>query len=592
MKTFFLCFCLTILLLNLAINGQEKSAAKTDSENISALVKEILLETPSLESKENRITALTLTVDLLWSHDEKHARTLALETAELLRTELAQREDSRVMLQFPPRRYGDLRHDFLVILARNDLVFAQEMRLYTVPQMPRFPATDQSEKNQLRNWNNDERDLEQKLAFQAAAKNVAEARKIASKSLALGVTKESLNVLRRFHMRDSAIADELAGEIVEKLIASDFAKDDEAQDTAAIFLFQIDDEKGVFGMPRSCNCPARPLKLDPQKIRLLASKWLDFAAASAKENLFNEFLSAMPVLQKLLPERNAAIQKKFAAIQKTAPKRVERAQLQEQFLDDKTAPETIAETALKKEGNEKFHLYRQAFIKAANKSKAELEKLLAAVSAHPDSDEKNWILDQINANLSGKTAEDGDLDTAFLMANKVVARDRRLGLLSFLALEYLEKGERDKAKQISDEIAALLDLKTKDKLPKAIVGYDIFSTVFRTFALIDTERAFIVLENVLPESNDLFSQRSPMSNVDSRIDLQNLLKRSFYIDLYEKPLKNLIASDFERIKNLTKYFTKPELSVASKLLLAQSLAGKNLGFGFFKDRREMIILRG
>ncbi len=337
--------------------------------------------------------------------------------------------------------------------------------------------------------------------------------------------------------------------------------------------------------------PAKPLNLDPQKTRRLASKWLDFAVNSTEENLFIDFLEIMPVLQKLLPERNAAIQTKFAAIKKTAPTRVERAQLEEQIFDDKTTPETIAELALKKEGKEKFHLYRQAFIKAANHSKPALEKLLAVVSAHPDSDEKNWMLDQINANLSGKTAEDGDLDKALIMANKVVARDRRLGLLSFLALEFLEKGDRQKAKQISDEIAILLDLKTKDKLPKAIVFYDIFSTVFRTFALTDPERAFMLLEIVLPESNDHFSKSSPMSNVDNRINLQNLLKRSFYISLYEKPLKNLLESDFERTKNLTKYFNKPELSVASKLLLAQSLTGKNLGFGFIKDRQEMIFLR-
>ena len=591
MKTHFLHICLSILLFSLLINGQENASAKSNSENISALIEEILLETPMLEIKENRITISTLMVDLLWSRDEKRARQIAAETADLLRTELAPDDESRSMQQFPPLRYSDLRHDFLIILARNDVAFAQEMRLYTVPQMPRFPPTTQSEKIQLRNWNDEERDLEQKMAFQAAAKNIVEARKIAGKSLALGVTRESMNTLRRFHLRDAATADSFAAELIEKLIESDFTKNDEAQDAAAMFLFQIDEKNGVFGMARSCNCPAKPLNLDPQKTRKLASKWLDFAVNSTEENLFSDFLRIMPVLQKLLPERNAAIQTKFAAIKKASPARVERAQLNEQFFDDKTTPETMAELALKKEGNEKFHLYRQAFIKAANHSKSALEKLLTVVSAHPDGDEKNWMLDQINANLSGKTAEDGDLDKALIMANKVVARDRRLGLLSFLALEFLEKGDRQKAKQISDEIAILLDLKTKDKLPKAIVFYDIFSTVFRTFALTDPERAFMLLEIVMPESNDHFSKSSPMSNVDNRINLQNLLKRSFYISLYEKPLKNLLESDFERTKNLTKYFNKPELSVASKLLLAQSLTGKNLGFGFIKDRQEMILLR-
>jgi hypothetical protein len=595
MKFYFSHFCLAVLFFTLSIGAQEIAEAKsksTSEQKVSALIEDILLETPLLESKENRITLSTLMVDLLWSRDEKRARQLAVETADLLRLELAPKDESRSMTQFPPLRYGDLRDDFLIILVRHDLAFAQEMKRYTLPLMPKLPPVSQSEKNQLRNWNNDERELEQQMAFQAAAKNIVEAQKLANRSLSLGITNESLNVLRRFHIKDSATADTFAAELIEKLIASDFAKNDKAQETAAVFLFQIDEEKGVFGMPRSCNCPAKPLNLDQQKIRTLASKWLDFVVASNEENLFNDFLSAMSVLQKLLPERNTAIQAKFAAIKKARPERVENAQLREQFFDDKTTPETIALMALKKEGNEKFHLYRQAFIKAANNSKPALEKLLLAISGHPDSEEKNWLIDQIHANLSGKTVEEGDLDKALQMANKVVSRDRRLGLLSFLALEFLEKGDNEKVKQISDEIAVLLDFKNKDKLPKAIVGYDIFSTIFRTFALIDPERAFMLLENVLPESNDLFSDRFAASNVDKRIDVQRLLKQNAYIlDSYAKPIKNLSEFDFERMRNLSKYLNKPELSIASKLLLAQSLTDKNLGFGFIKDRQEMIIIR-
>lgn len=589
-------FWLTLLFLVFVTGGREKTFAQEKSQTSSeqktaALIDEILLETPMLASKENRITIYTLIADLLWSRDEKRARRIAAETADLLRTELAPNDDSNSMLQFPPLRYADLRHDFLVILSRRDIAFAREMKIYTLPVMPKFPATTQSEKNQLRNWNNDERDLEQKMAFQTAAKNISAAQNTASKSLALGVTNESLNVLRRFHLRDAATADAFAAELIEKLTAADFAKDKEAQETAAMFLFQIDENKGAFGMPRSCNCPAKPLNLDPQKIRRMASKWLDFAAASTEVNIFNDFLTAMPVLQKLLPERNAAIQTKLAAIKKAEPKKFERAQLKEQIFDDKTAPETIASMALK-EGNDKFNLYREAFVKAANNSKTALEKLLAAVSEHPDGDEKNWVVDQINANLAGKTAEDGDLEKALEMAQKVIARDRRIGLLSFLALEFLEKGDREKAKQVSDEIALLMDLKTKDKLPKAIVGYNVLPGLVGTFALTDPERALMLLERVLPESTDFFPPGFSDLNGDGRVDLQSFLKRGSYIlDSKQKSLKSLIDFDYDRTKNLSKYFSKPEFSVVAKLILAQTLAGEKIGFGFGADREEMIILK-
>jgi uncharacterized protein (DUF1778 family) len=502
------------------------------------------------------------------------------------------KEEIRSHLLYSPRRFGDLRRDFLLMIVRNDAAFAQELAAYTRPLLLTLSPANQSEQNQLRSWNNDERDLEQKMAFQVSAKNVGEARKIARESLFRGVSKESLNLLRRLQIKDADSANSFANELIQKLLEADFTKDNEAYETTAVFLHQLDEKHGVFGMSRSCNCIAKPLAVDLPKMRKLASKWLDYAITIKDNKASFYFLPAMPVLNKLLPERTAAIQNKFSSIKKNEPKRVENEQLTEQFLDNKTSPETIAALALKKPDGERFYLYRQAFTKAANNSKAALEKLLESISAHPESEEKNWLINEIAANLSGKTAEDGNLDAALEMAQRVTKRDRRLGLLSFLALEYMKKGETEKAKQISDEISILFDLKTKDKMPKAIIGYDVFSTLFRTFALIDTERAFTLLEAVLPEATETLSGRFPRSNVDERIDLRNfLIRNSHVLTSYSKPIIKLADTDFDRTRRLTAYFTKPELGVLAKLLLAQAILQGKLGFGNFADRKEMIVLQ-
>lgn len=598
MKLKFSPFWLVLLFFYFVFGSQEKVFSQEDlksasGQKVNALINEIMLEAPMLRSKENRITIYVLMSDLLWLRDEKRARQIAVEAADLLRTELAAGESSRSATAFPSILYGDIRNDFLSVLARRDPAFAQEMKTYTLPVMPKFPATDQSEKNQLRNWQNNERDAEQRIAFQAAAKDIGEARKIASKSLKQGVTDDSLNTLRRFQIKDSATADAFAAELIDKLLASEFSGFDyRVVETATDFLLQLEEKRGVFAMPRSCNCPAKPLNLDSQKVQRLASKWLDFVLKSGDSNTNNIFLELFPVIQKILPERNGAMQEKLAAIKKAEPEKFQYAELKEKVVDDKTTPEMLAELGVKKEGNERFNLYREAFIKAANNSKAALEKLLPVVSEHPDSDEKSWILDQINANLSGKTAEEGNLEKAYEMSQKVVAKDRRIGLLSFLALEFLEKGDREKAKQISDEIALLMDLKTKDKLPKAIVGYNVLPSIFRVFALTDPERAFLLLEYVLPEAGESLSFGQRTANRDEPADLRNLLKRNFYIlNINQSSLKNLIDHDFERAKNLSKYLTKPELSTLSKALIAQFLTNTNPGFGFSGDRDEMIVLK-
>ena len=597
MKNQFSPFWLTLFFFLLAFGIQEKVFSQENPKSASeqkfdSLINEILLETPMLPSKENRITIYVLTADLLWSRDEKRARQIAVEAADILRTELVPDENSRPATEFSSTFYGDIRNDFLTILAKRDTAFALEMKKYTLPVMPKFPATGASEKNQLRNWQNNERDLEQRIAFQTAARDVAEARKISSKSLAQGVTDESLNTLRRFQIKDSTVADAFAVELIDKLLAAEFSEFNyKIVQTAEDFLMQLDEKQGVFAMPRSCNCPAKPLNLDSQKVRRLASKWLDFYLKNNDSNKNGTFLEMLSSLQKNLPERNAAMQEKLAAIKKAEPEKFQYAELREKAVDDKTTPESLAELAAKKEGNERFALYREAFVKAANNSKAALERLLPIVSGHPESDEKNWVLDQINANLSGKTAEEGNLEKAYEMSQKVVAKDRRIGLLSFLALEFLEKNDREKAKQISDEIALLMDLKTKDKMPKAIVGYNILPSIFRVFALTDPERAFTLLEYVLPESID-FLPYGLSTPRDQSSDLQNTLKRNAYIlNTNQSSFKNLINHDFERAKNLSKYLNKPELSALSKVLIAQLMTDTNPGFSFFNDREEMIVLK-
>ena len=561
-----------------------------------AIAEEALLELSSLESSENQIVVLTLAADVFWTRDEKRARQMAQETAAKIRAALnptlENNEAVRAYLVYPGNRYNRLRHDFLVMLARNDAAFAQELAANTRPLLLVLSPANQSEQNQLRNWNFEERDLEQKIAFQLAASNVSEAVKIARQSLTRGISQESLNLLRRLQIKNGEAASGFADELIQKLAFADYNKDSEASETVVNLLFQLDEKKGVFGMPRSCNCSAKPLVVDAAKVRRLAGKWLDFAAAQPNEKISHDFLSVMSVLQKLLPERAAAIQIKFAAISKSEPQKVKNIQFQENIEDGKTPPEAIAALALKEPEGKRFHLYRQAFVKAANHSKAALEKLLESVSAHPEGEDKNWLTNEIAANLAGKTAEDGDLDKALELAQRVVKKDRRLGLLSFLALEFLEKGEATKAKQISDEIKVLIDLKSKDKMPQAIVGYNIFPTLFRTFALIDAEQALNFLEVVMPDTTEALTAGFPTSNVDERIDLRTLLIRNAYIlSRFSKPVRKIAETDFDRTRRLIVYLNKPELAVLAKLLLAQTILQGKLGYVNFADRNEMIVLR-
>ncbi len=181
-----------------------------------AIAEEALLELSSLESSENQIVVLTLAADVFWTRDEKRARQMAQETAAKIRAALnptlESNEAVRAYLVYPGNRYNRLRHDFLVMLARNDAAFAQELAANTRPLLLVLSPANQSEQNQLRNWNFEERDLEQKIAFQLAASNVSEAVKIARQSLTRGISQESLNLLRRLQIKNGEAASGFADE--------------------------------------------------------------------------------------------------------------------------------------------------------------------------------------------------------------------------------------------------------------------------------------------------------------------------------------------------------------------------------------------
>ena len=170
-------------------------------------------------------------------------------------------------------------------------------------------------------------------------------------------------------------------------------------------------------------------------------------------------------------------------------------------------------------------------------------------------------------------------------------RDRRIGLLAFIAMEYVKKGDTVNAKQVMDEISAMVDLSTKDRMPKAIVGYDIFPTLFRAYAMTDPAQGANLLQIVLAESAPNIAKSYPVSNADDGIDLRTLFDRNIQRStIFAAPLVKLAEWDFDRLRDMTSYFITPELSMLSKLIISQAVLQGRLGYQNPNDHREMIII--
>ena len=110
-----------------------------------------------------------------------------------------------------------LRQKLLRQVANRDSQLALEMLRATRQVAPRpfgpeFPLPD-------------DRQLEQEIASEVAARDPAQALQVARESLAKGLTFELLNLLYQLNEKDSEKASEFAGEIIAKLDTTNVAKD-------------------------------------------------------------------------------------------------------------------------------------------------------------------------------------------------------------------------------------------------------------------------------------------------------------------------------------------------------------------------------
>ena len=164
--------------------------------------------------------------------------------------------------------------------------------------------------------------------------------------------------------------------------------------------------------------------------------------------------------------------------------------------------------------------------------------------------------------------------------------------MAFLARKFYEKKEFEKSKQISSEVVSGLDLEQKGRVFDSTINYSIYSNIFRTLALVDPDLAFSLVEVILPGSGD-YLLRSINRRGKTDFRLSRLLKRhSLSIYSYSGSIKHLAEKDFPRLKALTNYFDQPEFSIFAKILILKTILHGHLDFNNFKDRREMIVIKG
>ncbi|MDX6403061.1 MAG: hypothetical protein QOH70_516 [Blastocatellia bacterium] len=572
----------------------EKDKAQKQTEKRAQLERktlgmldELATQAVSLKLPENRSFVLAAAADLLWTHDEKRARNLfwdalnnlistnnpTVETPKDSAQRDATAKDSTAKRSASDRarelsQYHAIfatREEFLRRVAQRDPQLALDMLRAT-----RLPVPDNPDANYSLP---DERDLEQEIANQTAARDPKQALQLARESLAKGLTYQSYGVLLRLNQNNPEAAVEFADDLIGKIQTANVAPDTIAVGMALMLL------RAARPAPTSAENtavlgPGR-IKLSDDQRRTLVEILADAADnASANSNLMAGIADAMPDIEQLAPGRADKLKAKLAARVLTKEQR-EWGQLDSLF--SKGTAEDLVRAGAAANDDARGGFYQAAAAKAVMNGKADALREFIK-SEVKDESQRSSLNDLLDAHQMNLFLSRGDVDEVQKLLPSIRLKEKRAVAMAEVAMMLEKKGKHDEALGLLDEAHALVKLDlTSQAQSEALLA------VLLADAIVDPDRAFTAIEPIVDRANDNLTKLLLLDKLiksgfvkDGEIKLRNpgIFSLDFVVFKYGKGVVALANADFNRTKALTDRLQRNELRVMARLLMVQALLGR------------------
>ena len=530
----------------------------------------------SLKLPENRIYIISNTADLLWTVDEKRARTLyweALNSINLITSSQPARKSGEPVTKAEGetnlRAYIStfrLRQALLRRIAKRDSQLALEMLRATrqvAPQMigSEFPIPD-------------DRQLEQEIASEVAGRDPAHALQVARESLAKGFSFELFNLLYQLNQKDSEKASVFAGDIIAKLRTTNVAKDFRAS-SIGIRLLESSRKREANQATPARSAPKRLTLNDEQKRDLVDVLSNAALSVSANSHLLHDISDVMPEIQEFFPERRSALERKISTFNETLTKK-QRDQNTYNTLIRRGMPEEIVRVAATAKDDEREYLYRQAAIIASFRGSTESFRDFVSKEVNSEGEQQR-LLDLLDNEEITLAALRKQVDELKKLLPKIRRKEERARAMAEVALMLKEKGEDAEAATLLDEAATLIktDLKSETQSNALL-------TLLCAYAVVDPPKAFALAERTVDQAN---SQISFLMLVDKVVKSGAVKKSEIVLNQggimsldsmlfrYGKGVTALAKADFNRTRALADRFDRNELRVLARLLIVKGLMG-------------------
>ena len=568
----------------------EKELAKRQEleKKTLGLLDEIVGAAWSLKLSENRSYVLTKAADLLWPHDEKRARNLFWEALNSLNLPNNQTTDAAVAKDPPTndsakpsatktptkeqeqilnQYYATLqkRREFLHKVARRDPQLALDMLRSTRQQSPRqiagmFRPVDES-------------DLEQEIAYEAAARDPKRALQIARESLAKGLSLEIMNLLFQLNQKDQDAGTEFAGEIIAKLNTENFEKNGYAPLVAMQLLETSRTGGSLLVVSLSPDSSYKQLKLDDVQKQNLADM-LARAALSVTErgNILQNIRFVMPDIEQYAPDQAAKLKARLAEFNRTLDRNQRDWNPYDSMFENAT-PEEMVRAADKLGDDQRNAFYREAVSRAVMRGHSDEFREFVNNQIQDDA-RKKTVLDSLDSEQMYHALLTGNSEELQTLLPLIRAREQRAIAMSQLAILLEKKGQHDDAVKLLDDAHALVKVDlANEKESNALLA------VMLGYSLVETPKAFAMIEPIIDRTNEDVSRLLLLDKIVKSGAVKNgeiiMNQPQIPIDYamlqYAPGVVVLGKADFDHTKGLADRFQRNELRIVARLLLAQAI---------------------
>lgn len=558
-----------------ATNSEKEKEAQELEKKTLVLLNDLASASWSLKLPENRLLIMSGAADLLWSIDEKRARSVywdALNALNLISSSNPTTgdklsRDERIKIAQRYFSTFELRQRLLRQVAKRDGQLALDMLRASRQAPPRQMGTEFTFP--------DDTVLEQGIASELAARDPAQALQIARQSLAKGLTLEVLNLLQRLNEVDSEKGSQFAGELIARLRTINLGSDLQAVFVAVHLLQESripDPERraSLRGM-RSSGGASKILSLSDEQRRDLVEALTNAALSpTVMPHMVWQLPVVMPDVEKYFPERRAQLAKKMTGIQRSA-NQADREQI---MINRATTPEEIVRSARAADSATSIASYYDAAILSIAQGKTDwFREVLNKDVVNPK--ERTQILDLLDSEEISVTAHRKQADQLQNLLPKIRRKEERARAMVELALMLKEKGKDEDAAAMLDEAASLIktDL-TDEKQTNALL------TLLCAYAVVDPPKAFALAERTVDHANEQISLLLLLDKVvksgavkknEIVLEQPGVMPLDFFLFKYGKGVAALAKADFSRTRALTERFERNELRLMAQLLVLKGL---------------------